>query len=256
MNGLQIFKNPEFGEVRTIEEDGRVLFCGSDAAKALGYAKPQNAVRDHCKGALKRGTLTDGGNQELLFIPEGDIYRLVIKSKLPSAEKFERWVFDEVLPSLRKKGSYTVPKMTPNELIAQLALANVEVENRLNAVERRVSESSRKIENTLRAFTQSDAGFWKSDMDRIIHEFAAAYGLNEVSFRGALYAEAEEGGINLAVRLKKLKNRLKQQGTTYKERQALTKLDVISRDRRLRFVFEGIIGRYQYMQSRYAQNSK
>lgn len=106
MNELKIFKNTEFGQVRTAEENGNILFCGSDVAKALGYAIPHKAINDHCKGILKRNILTNGGNQEMLFIAEGDVYRLIIKSKLPSAEKFESWVFDEVLPTIRKTGGY------------------------------------------------------------------------------------------------------------------------------------------------------
>lgn len=121
MNQLQTFMNPDFGEVRTLEEDGKVLFCASDVAKALGYAKPRNAIGTHCKGALKRGILTAGGNQEMTFIPEGDVYRLIARSKLPSAEQFERWVFDEVLPSIRKHGAY----MTPETL--QAAIMNPDI---------------------------------------------------------------------------------------------------------------------------------
>ena len=110
MNDLQIFNSPEFGEIRTIEENGKVMFCGSDVARALGYVKPQNAISTHCKGALKRGTLTERGMQQLLFILEGDLYRLIVNSKLPSAEKFERWIFDEVLPAIRKHGAYMTPE--------------------------------------------------------------------------------------------------------------------------------------------------
>ena len=106
MNQMEIFKNPEFGSIRVIEENGKYLFCGADVARALGYVKPQNAISTHCKGALKRGTLTERGTQQLLFIPEGDLYRLIVHSKLPSAERFERWVFDEVLPIIRKHGAY------------------------------------------------------------------------------------------------------------------------------------------------------
>ena len=102
----QIFKNPEFGSIRVIEENGKYLFCGLDAARALGYARPNEAVSKHCKGTLKRRTPTTGGIQEMLFIPEGDLYRLIVHSKLPSAEQFEQWVFDEVLPTIRKTGGY------------------------------------------------------------------------------------------------------------------------------------------------------
>lgn len=106
MNELQVFKNTEFGEVRTIEENGKVLFCGSDIAKALGYARPNEAVSAHAKGTVKRRTLTAGGEQEMSFITEGDVYRLIAKSHLPAAEQFEKWVFDEVLPTIRKTGGY------------------------------------------------------------------------------------------------------------------------------------------------------
>ena len=87
MNELQIFKNTEFGEVRTIEENGKVLFCGSDCAKALGYTNPNKAVNDHCRAITKRSTPISGKQQEINFIPEGDLYRLITHSKLPSAEK-------------------------------------------------------------------------------------------------------------------------------------------------------------------------
>ena len=106
MNQMKLFQNPEFGSIRVIEEDGKYLFCGSDMAKALGYSNSRKALIDHCKGVTKRDTLTAGGTQQLSFIPEGDVYRLIVHSKLPSAERFERWVFEEVLPSIRKHGAY------------------------------------------------------------------------------------------------------------------------------------------------------
>jgi prophage antirepressor-like protein len=106
MNQMEIFKNPEFGSVRVIEENGKYLFCGFDAAKALGYARPNDAVSRHCRATVKRSSPISGKLQEINFISEGDVYRLIVHSKLPSAERFERWVFDEVLPSIRKHGAY------------------------------------------------------------------------------------------------------------------------------------------------------
>ena len=121
MNKLQIFNNPDFGEVRTLEENGRVLFCGSDVAKALGYAVPRKALFDHCKGVLKRNIPTSGGIQEMSFIPESDLYRLVFSSKLPNAERFTDWVTEEVLPSIRRNGGYIAgqEQMSPEELMAR-----------------------------------------------------------------------------------------------------------------------------------------
>ena len=104
---IEIFKNEEFGSVRIIEEDGKYLFCASDVAKALGYSNVHSALQRHCNGVVKRDTVTSTrGVQTLTYIPEGDVYRLIVHSKLPSAERFERWVFDEVLPSLRANGIY------------------------------------------------------------------------------------------------------------------------------------------------------
>lgn len=110
MRNLQIFKNNDFGEIRTLEEDGMILLCASDVAKALGYSKPNDAVARHCRATTKRSTPISGKMQEINFIPEGDVYRLVTHSKLPTAEKFESWVFDEVLPSIRKHGAYMTPE--------------------------------------------------------------------------------------------------------------------------------------------------
>ena len=109
MNDIQIFNNPDFGEVRTMEENGAVLFCGSDVAKALGYSNTSKALSDHCKGVTKRYTPTNSGTQEMSFIPESDLYRLVFSSKLPTAEKFTDWVTSEVLPTIRRHGMYATP---------------------------------------------------------------------------------------------------------------------------------------------------
>ena len=106
-NKMEIFKNDEFGSVRIVMLDGdKYLFCGADVAKALGYNEPHKAVARHCKGGMKRPILTNGGLQDMMVIPEGDVYRLITHSKLPSAERFEKWVFDEVLPCIRKHGAY------------------------------------------------------------------------------------------------------------------------------------------------------
>lgn len=111
MSNLTVFQNSEFGSVRTlIEEDGNVLFCASDVAKILGYTNPNKAINDHCRAITKRYTPISGKEQEINFIPESDVYRLIIRSKLPEAEKFEKWVVEEVLPSIRKTGSYSTKK--------------------------------------------------------------------------------------------------------------------------------------------------
>ncbi len=121
MDELKIFEHPKFGNIRTVTEDGKTLFCGKDVAAALGYSDPKKAIARHCKGGTKRPLPTNGGEQEAVFIPEGDIYRLAAKSELPGAEEFESWIFDEVLPSIRRTGGYIAgaDNMTPEELMAK-----------------------------------------------------------------------------------------------------------------------------------------
>ncbi len=107
MNDIKIFENPEFGEVRTLlDEKGDVLFCASDVTKALGYTNVHGTLTRHCRGVLKRYTPTSSGEQEISYIFEPDVYRLIVKSKLPAAQEFEAWVFEEVLPTIRKHGAY------------------------------------------------------------------------------------------------------------------------------------------------------
>ena len=108
---MEIFRNSEFGSIRVIEEDGKYLFCGSDVAKALGYSNPRKAVRDHARGGTKRSIPTASGDQTMTFLPEGDVYRLIVHSRLPGAERFEKWVFDEVLPTIRRTGGYMTPSL-------------------------------------------------------------------------------------------------------------------------------------------------
>lgn len=132
---LQVFNHEQFGDVRIIEEDGRVLFCGSDVAKALGYANPRKALHDHCRCVTKRdawvqtGTKSDGTPAMRLnstnFIPEGDVYRLITHSKLPAAERFEKWVFEKVLPTIRKTGGYGQP--VDMELLTQVIAQTVRI---------------------------------------------------------------------------------------------------------------------------------
>ncbi len=106
-NEVKIFENEEFGKVRIIRINENPYFCASDIAKALGYNNPRDAVIRHCRCVVKHDIPVQKGNiMPVSFIPEGDVYRLIMKSKLPSAENFEKWVMDEVLPTIRKTGGY------------------------------------------------------------------------------------------------------------------------------------------------------
>lgn len=109
-NVIKIFENNEFGSLRTLtDEHGRIMFCGKDVASALGYSNTKDAIRRHCRWGVKHDLphpQSPARTIEMVFIPEGDVYRLISHSRLPSAEKFESWIFDEVLPTIRRTGGY------------------------------------------------------------------------------------------------------------------------------------------------------
>ena len=145
MNELQIFNSEEFGDIRTIEIDGKPYFVGTDVAKALGYSNPRKAILDHCKGVTKRDTPTSSGVQSMSYINEGDLYRLIMKSKLPSAERFEKWVMEEVLPSIRKNGGYIAGQETlsDDELMAKALLV---AQNKIAERDSIIAEKNAQIE--------------------------------------------------------------------------------------------------------------
>lgn len=145
MNELQIFNNAEFGQIRTVTIDNKPWFVASDVASALGYSNPRKAVADHCKGVTKRDTPTSSGTQSISYINEGDVYRLIMKSKLPSAERFESWVVDEVLPSIRKNGGYIANQenLTPEQIVAN---ALVVAQNIILKKDRQIEEMQPKAD--------------------------------------------------------------------------------------------------------------
>lgn len=154
MNEIQIFNSPEFGSVRTLETtDGKVLFCGADIAKALGYADTAKAIKAHCKEngwAICPVIDSIGRTQQAKFIDEGNLYRLITHSKLPNAERFESWVFDEVLPTIRKHGAYmtddTLEKaLTSPDFLIQLATNLKEEQAKRKALELRIEADKPKV---------------------------------------------------------------------------------------------------------------
>lgn len=145
-NGIQIFTNEAFGNVRAIVDGDKTLFCGSDVASSLGYSNTRDALARHCKGVVKRDTLTNGGTQSIGFISEGDVYRLITHSKLPAAEQFEHWVFDEVLPSIRKHGLYAVDELLADPDFAIKAFtAFKEEREKCKALKLKIKEDAPKV---------------------------------------------------------------------------------------------------------------
>ncbi|WP_240371719.1 BRO family protein [Anoxybacteroides rupiense] len=147
MSNIRIFEHKMFGEVRFVELNGKPYAVARDVATTLGYSNPNDAITRHCKGVVKFDTLTNGGVQTLNIIPEGDIYRLIVKAAEQSknleikhkAEEFERWIFDEVLPSIRKHGAYMTEDVLersiqdPDYMIGLLTALKEERQKRMEA---------------------------------------------------------------------------------------------------------------------------
>jgi len=138
-------------DIRVIQdENGEPYFIAKDVATVLGYSNPLKAIRDHCKGVNETVTPSNGGTQTVKIIPERDVYRLIMRSKLPAAEKFEEWVVSEVLPSIRKHGGYMTPEkveeaiLNPDTLI-KLATALKDEQLKRKRAEKRIEQDRPKV---------------------------------------------------------------------------------------------------------------
>lgn len=154
---FELFKHPRFGSLTTsFAEDGKVLFKAKDVATVLGYTNPAKAIRDHCEGVNElftpyenqHGTVT---MQPTKFIPESDVYALIFGSKLPGAKEFRRWVFEEVLPCIRKTGAYMTDEVQARaiddpDFLMKLAKALKEQKQEIREQKRIISEQSEEIE--------------------------------------------------------------------------------------------------------------
>lgn len=143
MNELQVFKNQEFGSVRTLTLNDEPWFVGKDVAKALGYADTFGALKKHVMGEDKLNCQIDSSGQkrDMTCVNESGLYSLIFGSKLESAQKFKRWVTSEVLPALRKTGQYQVKELSGSELMAK---ALIEAQSVLAAKDKQIEEMKPK----------------------------------------------------------------------------------------------------------------
>ena len=237
MSGLTVFENPEFGELRTAEINGETWFCLADVCRPLGLQAYKCKNRLKKGGILTRDTPTTSGIQEMLFINEGNLYRVIFQSRKPEAERFTDWVTEEVLPSLRKTGQYQMKPMSPAELLAAQAQALVEMERRQEALER-------KVDRAVAALARPEKDSWTEEMKEAIADYCRETGLSETAGRGRLYAALDrEAGCSTDARLRNLRERRKNAGERRKDYMKLTKLDAIALDGVLRSAFEGIVAR-------------
>lgn len=130
MSEIQVFNHPQFGNIRITGSPDAPEFCAMDLCRALGYTNGRKAVTDHCdeEDVTKRYTLTNGGKQELSYVTESGMYALVLGSKLESAKKFKRWITSEVLPAIRRTGSYAIEQLSRKQLAMMVVQAEEEKE--------------------------------------------------------------------------------------------------------------------------------
>ncbi len=141
MKNIEVFDHTEFGELKVLIVDGKEYFPASKCANILGYTNPRDAISRHCYGVVKHDIIDNlGRKQEMNFIPEGDLYRLIVRSNLPKAQQFEKWVFDEVLPAIRKHGLYAT------DAVIDQILGNPEFGIRLLTNFKRAKERARQLE--------------------------------------------------------------------------------------------------------------
>lgn len=152
MNELQIFQNKEFGEVRSLVINNEPWFVGKDVAEALGYKNSKNAVPTHVDEEDKLSTQIEytGQKRNVTVINESGLYSLILSSKLPNAKKFKRWVTSEVLPTLRKTGSYAKAPTDPRQLLKLTIEAHEQTAQRVDVLEEKVSslEKSTTIDSS------------------------------------------------------------------------------------------------------------
>lgn len=230
MTDLTIFSNHEFGELRIIEKDNNIWFIAKDVANALGYSNSRDAISRHVdaedKGVVKRDT--SSGIQEMTIINESGLYSLVLSSKLESAKKFKRWVTAEVLPSIRKTGSYQ-RQLSPLEILAAQAQALVDQERRTTALEKEVQD--------MRDIIQLNPNNWRDETSKLLNK--VSYKLNDSiagvdKLRKESYELLEERmRVNLAVRLTNKRRRMADEGVCASKRNKLNYLDVIADDCKL-----------------------
>ncbi len=182
-NQIQQFHNEEFGSLDILMIDGKPYFPATECAILLGYKNPRKAIIDHCKGVTKRDSLSTGGVQSRNFIPEGDLYRLIIRSKLPAAVRFESWVFDTVLPSIRKHNAYidpeTLKKMATSPEFTIALLEELQNERRINA---ELTPKAQYYDNILQcknaipvSLIAKDYGLSAAAFNDLLHEFGIQF---------------------------------------------------------------------------------
>lgn len=234
--------------VRTVSIDGEPWFVLKDVCEILGISHVTDTARRLEEDEVAQADLIDnmGRNQKAYAVNEPGLYNVILRSDKPEAKSFKRWVTHEVLPVLRKTGSYSVspaPMSTAEMFLAQ-AKAMVELEQQSRAIAQRLDSQQQTLEKAVSVFTLPtvEVEHWRDEMNTHISRVCETYGLSQQVFRGETYAELEDtANVILSSRVKRKKERMRKAGAKYRDREAITKLHVISEDEKLRAIYESII---------------
>lgn len=257
-NEMQIFTYKGFTDVRTIEREDGIWWVLRDVCVALGISNHKDVRKRLDSDEVDLTDLPDvyGQIQKTLIVNEAGLYNVILRSDKPGAKDFKRWIVHEVIPAIRKTGSYSVQPpqpMTQAQLIAAQAQLMVDMEqkmldiqNQTAAIQSQQNELSQKVDTAIKAFSRPSEDHWKTDTDLAIKNLCEEQGLSLIKTRGKMYLELEQKcGCDINNRLTRLRKRKKKQGARCKDAQALTKLDAIAADKQLRAVFESIVREWQ-----------
>ena len=250
MNDLQIF-DYNGTPLRTVEKDGELWWVLRDVCNVLGINKTTDvAARLDSDEVGQTDVLDSNGTRQISYIiNEPGLYNVILRSDKPEAKDFKRWVTHEVLPSIRRHGSYALAPtqpMTPAQLLAAQAQLLVDMERRMDEMQGQTRALEAKVDTAMKAFSRPSEDHWRADMDNAVKDLNKAMGWSLPKLRGKLFSELEHTvNCNLDARLRCLRNRKKKTGMRYRDAALLGKLDAIAADKQLRAIFEGIVRSYQ-----------
>lgn len=250
MNELTIFSNEEFGDVRTILIDNEPWFVAADVCRALDIKNNRDALNrldDDEKGVVLTDTL--GGSQEMSTVNEAGLYVLVLGSRKPEAKAFKRWITHEVIPSIRKTGSYST--INRDNLSPELKMFYAIADNqaRVEMEQKRQAELIAQIDTTLsnmRDIFTNPIGDWRTEINDRVREISIKSGIDYQVLWAEMYGRLEnEAHCSLKRLQNNKKERMEKEGNTKSAiREATTKLAVISDKPKLKIIFENIVKEY------------
>lgn len=248
-NEVQVW-NYESSEVRTVQVNGEPWFVLADVCKVLEISNSRN-ISSRLEPDEKGVTLVDtlGGTQQMTIINESGLYTVILRSDKPQAKPFRKWVTSEVLPSIRKHGSYSVQSQFA-DLSPQLQVL-IQMETRQKQIEARQAEQAtalagleQKLQNTCEVIAL-DKTAWRKDSEHLINKIARATGEGYGGIR-LLYEEIyrsieSRAGVSLNTRLTNKRNRMAGEGVCKSKRDKLTRIDIIAEDKKLIEIYVAIV---------------